>query len=223
MAKNKKKSFSKVNVTRPILNISDNNEAVKLDQNKVLAEEDNTFQNTLTSDKFTETIKALETDENTKSVELLFNNEVCQKLKEHDYKISDEQPYILNDKCLTLVNQDNNKTSEDENLVIVNEIVETKVINEIDNNISIFKEKNNTIELNEIKDTNETKNISINEEKNNTIELIEIKDTNETKNISINEEKNNTIELNEIQIKNKETETIENKSTNCSRKFCSIL
>jgi hypothetical protein len=175
MAKNKKKSFSKVNVTRPILNISDNNEAVKLDQNKVLAEEDNTFQNTLTSDKFTETIKALETDENTKSVELLFNNEVCQKLKEHDYKISDEQPYILNDKCLTLVNQDNNKTSEDENLVIVNEIVETKVINEIDNNISIFKEKNNTIELNE------------------------------------------------IQIKNKETETIENKSTNCSRKFCSIL
>jgi hypothetical protein len=198
MAKNKKKSFSKVNVSLPIINSSDKNKPIKLDElntipsqmdvNNQLDEEPIELPNALSSDEYTETIKQLETNEHTITAEVLCNDEDCQKLKEHDCKISAEQSFTEKDECYTHINEDNNKVSDDTNLVIVNGIVETEVTLERDHNVSN------------------------NEEKKNTVELIEIQ----------NKEKN-TVELTEIQIKNEESETTEKKLTNCSRKFCCIL
>jgi hypothetical protein len=193
MAKNKKKSFSKVNVSVPIINSSDNNEPIKLDELNTIPsqidEEAIELPKGLTSVEYTETTKPLETNELTKTAEALYNDEACQKLKEHDCKISDEQSFTEKDECYILINEDN-KVSEDKNLVIVNEIVVSEVTLELDNNVSNKEEEKNTVEL--------------------------------TENQNKNEEKN-SVELTEIQNKNEETDTTDEKLKNCSRKFCSIL
>jgi hypothetical protein len=151
MAKNKKKSFSKVSVSQVILNSSDKNESIKLDinENKLLSEEAIELPKALTSDEYTETIKQLETSEYTETIE-------------------------------TLCNEDNHKVPEA--------------------NLDIEYVKNNEV---------------------NTSEIIE-PDVTQDQNIS-NNDKKNTVELTEIQIINEESVTHNKNSTNCGRKYCSML
>jgi hypothetical protein len=187
MAKNKKKSFSKVSVSSPILNSSENEQIkvaelntitpkLDVDENKLLSKEVIELPNAVTSDEFTETIKSLETSELTKTKE-------------------------------TLCNEDNRKVSE--------------------TNLDIEYRKNDEVIAFEIVEPEVTlehkldKNISSNEEKN-IVELTEIQIKYEEQNIS-NNDKKNSVELTEIQIINEESVTPNKNSTNCGRKYCSIL
>jgi hypothetical protein len=166
MAKNKKKSFSKVNVSQPKLSL-DNNEQIKLDENNILSKES------------IEISKVLILDEPINT--------------EEDIKISHEQSYTQEDNCSVSFNDNIIKLPENTNLIIESvknkevialEIVKTEVTQELEQNNSNIEEKNNS--------NIEEQNIPNNEEKNNSI--IEEKNKVEISEIQIKNEGNETSE-----------------------------
>jgi hypothetical protein len=207
MAKNKRKSFSKVTVSSPVLTNLDKIPP-KLD----------ILENNISSEKVIEIpqdLKIENIDANTE--EPKFSNEVYKNLKDYEYKLSQG---IL---CLG----ESINTNELEVLTKSEITTELEVLNkpEITDEFEILTKSEITDEfeilnkseiLTKLEETNKLEIV------NNSGEIIvsEI-DNNQDKNIS--NDKKNTIELTEIKILNEETIQSNNKSINCGRKYCCIL
>ena len=165
MAKNKRKSFSKVTVSRPVLTNLDKIPS-KLD----------ILENSLSSEKVIEIPQDLNTNTiNVNTEEPKFSDKVNKNLRDHEYKSSQGLLYL----------GESNNVTESEVLTKQEETTELEVLT-----------KQEEIIVSEI-DNKQDKNIS--------------------------NEKKNTIELTEVKILNEDTIQSNNKSINCSRKYCCIL
>ncbi len=202
MAK-KKKSFSKVNVSRP----ETNNTLVNLTENKLSSQEDTKLSTEITNNENIEEIKSLELKENKENLDEIFCKEVIEKLNNYNNMLSQgilcPKENIIDEKKSKLSLE---KELNDEQYIIINEENVIELLKDGEE-INCINEQINTIELKEI--NNEEKNISITKE--NIIELNEIP------------KEENKIEMTEIKIESEETQTSKNKSISCGRKFCSIL
>jgi len=210
MAKNKRKSFSKVTVVRP-----ETNTTLNLTENQLQSLEDTKLSTEITNNEIVEEMKSLELkeckenlEENLeKTLEETFSMEVIEKLNDYNNMLSQQenikQSYNIDENKSKLSLE---KELTDEQYIIINDENINELLKEKEEN-NCIDEKINTIEIKEIK--TEEKNISNTEE--NIIEIKEIKTV------------ENKIEMIEIKIENEETQTSKNKLTSCGRKFCSIL
>jgi hypothetical protein len=223
MAKNKRKSFSKVTVSSPVLTNLDKIPP-KLD----------ILENNLSSEKVIEIpqdLKIENIDANTE--EPKFSDEVYKNIKDYEYQLSlgilclgksiNElkvltKPEITTElKVLTIseILTKSEITAESE-ILTKSEITEEL---EVLSKLEITTESEITAELEVLTKLEEINKLEIVNQSGEII-VSEI-DNNQDKNIS--NDKKNTIELTEIKILNEETIQSNNKSINCGRKYCCIL
>jgi hypothetical protein len=207
MAKNKRKSFSKVTVLQP-----ETNTTLNITENKLESLEDTKLSTEITNNEIIEQIKTFELKEDKENLDKILNIEVIEKLNDYNNLLS-QGILCQQENIIQSNNIDENKSKlslekelNDDQYIIINEENINELLKEKEEN-NCIDEKINTTEIKEIK--TEEKNIS-NTEKN-IIELNEIK------------KEENKIEMTEIKIESQETQTSKNKSISCGRKFCSIL
>jgi hypothetical protein len=219
MAKNKRKSFSKVTVSRPVLTNLDKIPS-KLD----------ILQNNLSSEKVIEIPQDLNTntiDVNTEEPQ--FSDKVNKNLKDYEYKLSQGLLYLgenintteLEETTELEILTKQEETTELEILTKQEETTETEVLTK-------QEETTETEVLTKQEETTETEVITKQEEINkleiaNQSGKIIVSEIDNKQDKNISNDKKNTIELTEVKILNEETIQSNNKSINCSRKYCCIL
>jgi S-DNA-T family DNA segregation ATPase FtsK/SpoIIIE len=213
MAKNKRKSFSKVTVSSPVLTNLDKIPP-KLD----------ILENNLSSEKVIEIpqdLKIENIDANTE--EPKFSDEVYKNIKDYEYQLSLGILCLgesINTNELEILTK--SEITDELEVLTKSEItdeLEVLTKSEITDEFEILTKSEIITELEILTKLEETNKLEI---VNHSGEIIvsEI-DNNQDKNIS--NDKKNTIELTEIKILNEETIQSNNKSINCGRKYCCIL